>query len=191
MKKILLFGFLISIGFTHCVEVREPAIENLKDLVKKEREDFNKKTVCELFNIPKSNFNQLVQREVNQIPYWMKERNGSRVYLFEGRGLWDKIYAFTLVDKDLSKIESIIFDHKGETPEYGAKIKDDANFKKNFNKILMKDNKGDLLTMKIDTVSKRIIIGDVEIDGITGATVTVDGVCEMINKGFEKIQENK
>ena len=56
---------------------------------------------------------------------------------------------------------------------------------------MIKDNKSDLLTLKIDTIRKRIILGDVDIDGITGAKITVDNVCEMINKGFDKNQENK
>ena len=47
------------------------------------------------------------------------------------------------------------------------------------------------LEWEIDTITKRIILGDVDIDEITGAKITVDNVCEMINKGFDKNQENK
>jgi len=74
------------------------------------------------------------------------------------------------------------FDHAGETPGLGAEIKDNPSFAKQFGgKKIYRDG---------EYVSVGVIKGGAkniayEVDGISGATVTANGVGEMLYRGIK------
>ena len=122
------------------------------------------------------------------------QRNGAkRLYpLFEikhtskviltvyGDGLWDKIWAMVIVDKETLKVVDIEFDHKIETPGFGARIVEDP-FQSQFI--------GTVLQLSANNYSlvqegERLIDGRQSIDGISGATMTSKGVVNMLNEGL-------
>lgn len=99
-----------------------------------------------------------------------------------GNGLWDEIWGNIAFESDLNTITGATFDHKGETPGLGAEIKDNPTFAKNF--------KGTKIYKDGEYVSVEVKKGGAQdevyqVDGISGATVTADGVSEMLYRGIK------
>lgn len=109
--------------------------------------------------------------------------NGKRYYIFSviGNGLWDIIWGNIALESDLNTIAGVSFDHAGETPGLGAEIRDNQSWKDQFlgNRIFA-DN--ELVGVN---VRKGGAVDEVyEVDGLSGATITGDGVTDMIMEGF-------
>jgi Na+-transporting NADH:ubiquinone oxidoreductase subunit C len=120
--------------------------------------------------------------------YEYKADNGSNLYILaiRGSGLWDKIWGYVAIDKE-GTIQGVSFDHKGETPGLGAEIKDSDRFKEQFKGKKIFDVQKQLVSV---TVQKRSIKKpDHQVMGISGATITSDGVTEMLQRGI-KVYEN-
>lgn len=120
-----------------------------------------------------------------------KSAKGEEYFILSvrGNGLWDKIWGWVaLKNDDLNTVVGAAFGHKGETPGLGAEIKDNGDWKKQF-----ADNKGEQLRLyesKDKYVGLTVRKGGAkdrsyEVDGISGATVTCDGVTEMLQRGME------
>lgn len=99
-----------------------------------------------------------------------------------GNGLWDEIWGNIALEADINTIAGASFDHKGETPGLGAEIKDNPTFPRQFKGTkIYKD--GELVSV---TVRKGGAVDKTyEVDGISGATVTADGVTEMLYRGIK------
>lgn len=99
-----------------------------------------------------------------------------------GTGLWDAIWASIAIDSDLTTVVGATFDHKAETPGLGAEIKDNKSWAKQFQGKKLTNEAGDYVYV---TVRKGGAQNQrTEVDGITGATVTCDGVNDMIEEGM-------
>ena len=112
------------------------------------------------------------------------EGSGDKYYIVSvrGNGLWDEIWGNIALGSDLNTIVGATFDHKGETPGLGAEIKDNPNFSKNFKgKKIYKD--GEYVSVIVRKGGARDQV--YEVDGISGATVTADGVSEMLYRGIK------
>lgn len=116
--------------------------------------------------------------------YRFSSSNGNDYYILSirGNGLWDEIWGFIAVEDDLRTVAGASFDHTGETPGLGAEIKDNPTFSAQFEgKTIYADN-GDYTSV---VVRKGGAVNDAyEVDGISGATVTADGVSEMLYRGI-------
>lgn len=100
-----------------------------------------------------------------------------------GNGLWGPIWGFIALGADKNTIEGVVFDHKGETPGLGAKIAE-APFQDLFTaspKKIMKDGK----YVSINVVKGGLKDPEHEIDAIAGATITSNGVGQMLRAGFK------
>ncbi|MCI5081290.1 MAG: NADH:ubiquinone reductase (Na(+)-transporting) subunit C [Saprospiraceae bacterium] len=102
-----------------------------------------------------------------------------------GNGLWDEIWGNIAFEEDLNTITGATFDHKGETPGLGAEIKDNPAFSADF--------KGTKIYRDGEYVSVTVRKGGArnetyEVDGISGATVTADGVTAMLYSGIKKYE---
>jgi len=115
--------------------------------------------------------------------YPVYERNGTYVVAIRGNGLWDKIWGYIALENDLNTISGVYFDHKNETPGLGAEIKDNSAFKEQF--IGKKIFEGNNVAL---TVLKRFKKGEHFVTGISGATITCDGVTKMFAKGMSKYE---
>jgi len=98
-----------------------------------------------------------------------------------GKGLWDEIWGNIAFEDDLNTIAGVSFDHKAETPGLGAEIKDNKDFYSQF--------KGKKIYDGPELRSVYVRKGgakdpDYEVDGISGATITADGVTEMMARGL-------
>lgn len=114
--------------------------------------------------------------------YEYSANNGEKMYILSvrGNGLWDKIWGNIAVKADFSTVVGVYFGHKGETPGLGAEIKDDnKRFKPAFaGKTIYKD--GAFAPFSV----KKKNLGPNDIQAISGATVTSDGVNEMLHRGL-------
>ncbi|MEN0006421.1 MAG: FMN-binding protein, partial [Bacteroidota bacterium] len=134
--------------------------------------------------------------EERQLPLFIYSSDeGEKFYIVSvrGNGLWDEIWGNIALQSDLNTVTGAAFDHKGETPGLGAEIKDNPSFRKQF--------KGKQIYDEGEYVSVTVRKGgakdkDHEVDGISGATVTADGVTDMLYDGiknyepyFNKIRE--
>ena len=59
-----------------------------------------------------------------RLPIFIGEKDGTESYILpmHGKGLWDAIWGYIAVDKDMV-VQGVYFDHKAETPGLGANIK--------------------------------------------------------------------
>ena len=110
--------------------------------------------------------------------------DGSKYYVFSvrGNGLWDAIWGNIALAPDLNTVLGASFDHAGETPGLGAEIKDNAGWKSQFEgkQIYNGDKFVGIVVRKggaVDPVH--------DVDGLSGATVTGDGVTKMLYTGLK------
>lgn len=118
------------------------------------------------------------------LPLFIYEKDGKPNYIMSvrGSGLWDDIWGNIAIDSDINTIVGAAFDHQGETPGLGAEIKDNPSFPSQFaGKKLYNDGVyTSVYVRKGGARDKRF-----EVDGISGATVTADGVSEMLYRGLK------
>lgn len=101
-----------------------------------------------------------------------------------GSGLWDEIWANVAIASDFNTIAGISFDHKSETPGLGAEIKDNPAFGARFKGKKLFDESGTYKSVIV--VKGGVKDTDHEVDGISGATITTDGVGDMMYKGLKQ-----
>lgn len=104
------------------------------------------------------------------------------VFSVRGNGLWDAIWGNIALASDLNTVMGASFDHAGETPGLGAEIKDNAGWKSQFEgkKIYDGDKFVSIIVRKGGAVDP-----DHDVDGLSGATVTGDGVTKMLWNGLK------
>lgn len=122
--------------------------------------------------------------EERQYPMFVYSGDKGNYYIMpvRGNGLWDKIWGYIAIQGDFSTVAGVSFGHKAETPGLGAEIKDNANFKKQFNGRKIYNEQGDFVSVNVrkgGAKDKRY-----EVNSISGATVTCDGVTEMLKRGI-------
>lgn len=103
--------------------------------------------------------------------------DGSRKYIFPmaGSGLWGPIWGYMALNDDLNTVFGAAFSHKGETPGLGAEIETE-HFSNEFKGKQLYDGEA----FKSIAVVKRGAQGPYQVDGITGGTMTSQGVQRMI-----------
>ncbi len=117
-----------------------------------------------------------------RLPLFIGEKDSKTFYIapIRGKGLWDAIWAYVAMDKDMV-VQGVFFDHTGETAGLGA------NINKRF---FMDDFIGEHLLSNGVFKGIKVAKGnadplnkdktDHEIDAIAGATITGDGVSAML-----------
>jgi Na+-transporting NADH:ubiquinone oxidoreductase subunit C len=111
--------------------------------------------------------------------------DGKKFYIFNvrGKGLWDEIWGNIAIEADLNTIAGVAFDHKAETPGLGAEIKDSKAFQDQFigKKLYGQDGSMKSVMVRKGGAKDKVY----EVDGISGATITSDGVTEMMARGMK------
>lgn len=94
-----------------------------------------------------------------------------------GMGLWGAINGYVAINADKSTVFGTYFDHESETAGLGAEIKDNRAWQNQFQgkKLFAQDPHKIALA-----VSKKVEDPSTQVDGITGATLTSNGVTEML-----------
>ncbi len=106
------------------------------------------------------------------------DRPSKYAFPVSGKGLWSMLYGYLSLEADLETIAGISFYKHGETPGLGAEI-EKAWFLSQFaGKQLYADGKPtNFLVTKPGYAT-----GDMEVDGISGATLTGKGVEKLVQK---------
>lgn len=120
--------------------------------------------------------------------YTYKKADGEDFYVVNvrGKGLWDEIWGCIALEKDLNTIAGVAFDHKAETPGLGAEIKDNIAWKNQFTGKKLFTNDGEFKSVYVRKGGAKDPV--YEVDGISGATITADGVTEMLARGIKYYQ---
>lgn len=140
--------------------------------------------------ISKEAFTVDIAKEKGKFPIFNAEKDGKKFYVIpvRGMGLWDAIWGYVSVDENF-KVDGIVFDHKAETPGLGGEITQDY-FQKRFVGENVFDASGNLQGLK---VIKGYAGGDNktdgEVDAISGATLTGNGVTEMLVRGLKPYEK--
>jgi len=120
--------------------------------------------------------------------YLWKEGEQTTRYAFpvSGKGLWSTIYGYLALDADLSTIIGVTFYRHGETPGLGAEIATKAFQKQFVGKRVFKEGELQRLEVVKGTVANRYPEGnDHAVDGISGATLTGNGLNQFMNRDLE------
>lgn len=118
------------------------------------------------------------------LPLYIYNNSGEKFYILSvrGNGLWDEIWGNIALKGDMNTVVGAAFDHKGETPGLGAEIKDNPTFAAQF-KDKQIYNDGEYVSVNVRKGGARDL--QHEVDGISGATVTANGVSEMLYRGIK------
>ncbi|MFL2591376.1 MAG: NADH:ubiquinone reductase (Na(+)-transporting) subunit C [Flavobacteriaceae bacterium] len=127
-----------------------------------------------------------IKKDINQqrYPLFVAEMDEKKYFIIplRGSGLWDAIWGYVALEDDMSTIKGIVFDHKGETAGLGAEITQQW-FQDRFvgEKIFNSSSKlVGINVSKLNNDPKNLDKNDHEVDAISGATITGDGVSDMI-----------
>lgn len=109
----------------------------------------------------------------------------SYVFPVYGNGLWDYIWGYIAVAGDLETINGAIFDHKGETPGLGARITD-ADIQTRFVGKKIFNTAGELDAPHFQKGEGNDYSSNPhKVDGLSGATITANGVNSMLDAYLE------
>ena len=119
------------------------------------------------------------------LPLYTYTDGAEKYYIMNvrGKGLWDEIWGNIAFEKDLKTIAGVDFDHTAETPGLGAEIKDNSAWKKQFIGKTTYDETGNFTSVVV--VKGGAKIPAYQVDGISGATITANGVGEMLHRGLQ------
>ena len=108
------------------------------------------------------------------------------VVSLKGMGLWGGISGYLAVDKD-SKVYGAYFNHESETAGLGAEIKDSQAWQEKFIGKKIFDEKGNVIL----SVVKKVEDPESQVDCVTGATLTSNGVDAMLKDCLKNVKPTK
>jgi Na+-transporting NADH:ubiquinone oxidoreductase subunit C len=146
--------------------------------------------VVEEVNILK-NYKKDPKDRVYPVFMYMNEQDPSKVEAYilplYGAGLWDKIWGFAALDSNLETIVGVAFDHKAETPGLGARIKD-AEVRDRYVGKKIYDVSGAMMSVSMLKGEGNANLNEHQVDGLSGATLTANGVNSMMKQYLQSYQ---
>lgn len=127
--------------------------------------------------------------EIQRYPLYIANVENEKFYVIplRGAGLWAEIWGYIALREDINTIKGVSFDHKSETAGLGAEITEDW-FIDSFTDEKINDSQGNFVGVyltKSNNDPRNEDKMDNEVDAISGATITGDGVSDMI---IERVQ---
>lgn len=124
--------------------------------------------------------------------YLLQDAEGNvKKYIFpvRGKGLWSVLYGFLSVEPDFQTISGLTYYTHGETPGLGGEV-DNPAWKKQWT--IKENRKGEMVGKQIfgddGEVKISVVKGkaqdDFSVDGLAGATITSNGVTNMLEFWF-------
>ena len=125
--------------------------------------------------------------------YLLKNNDGTidkLILPIHGYGLWSTLYGFVALEEDTNEIFGLQFYKHAETPGLGAEV-DNPKWKAQWKGKKLRNKDGDLMIQ----VSKKTGPSEYHIDAIAGATITSNGVNNLVRfwigeAGFKKFLTN-
>lgn len=123
------------------------------------------------------------------LPVYICNVSGETKYIvpMTGRGLWGGLWGYMSINADLQTVYGAYFSHEGETAGLGALIADEP-FQDQFKgKHLFADTASMQIALTV-VKNGKVEPGkeNYEVDGVTGATLTSNGVAEMVTQGLQQ-----
>ncbi|MBP7919813.1 MAG: NADH:ubiquinone reductase (Na(+)-transporting) subunit C [Parabacteroides sp.] len=114
------------------------------------------------------------------LPVFVASIDGETKYIMamSGAGLWGPLWGYMSVNEDKSTVYGADFSHQGETPGLGAEITQSFFSKEFYDKKLFNEA-GEFKSIAIVKPGKTAE-GQDYVDGISGGTITSQGVNQMI-----------
>ena len=127
--------------------------------------------------------------DTQRFPLYIANVENEKFYVIplRGAGLWAEIWGYIALKEDINTIKGVSFDHKSETAGLGAEITEDW-FIDSFTDEKINDSQGNFVGVyltKSNNDPRNEDKMDNEVDAISGATITGDGVSDMI---IERVQ---
>ena len=122
--------------------------------------------------------------DTQRFPLYIANVENEKFYVIplRGAGLWAEIWGYIALREDINTIKGVSFDHKSETAGLGAEITEDW-FIDSFTDEKINDSQGNFVGVyltKSNNDPRNEDKMDNEVDAISGATITGDGVSDMI-----------
>lgn len=154
-----------------------------------------KKQILFSLNIPRDIDNAEAEAKYKEIVKEEKNVDGNNIYICEvdgkpkyviplkGMGLWGGISGYISINEDKSTVYGAYFNHESETAGLGAEIKDSKAWQDKFQgKKVFKEGSDEVVL----SVVKKVDSPDCQVDAVTGATLTSDGVNDMLHECISK-----
>ncbi len=110
--------------------------------------------------------------------------NGQTKYVIPvyGMGLWGAISGYIAINDDKETVYGAYFNHESETAGLGANIKDDQSWQEQFQgKHLFAGNNHASIALAVE---KNVEDKQTQVNAVTGATLTSNGVTQMLQEGL-------
>ena len=99
-------------------------------------------------------------------------------------GLWGPISGYIALNEDKATVYGVYFNHESETAGLGAEIKDNAVWQAKFQgKKLFAGGNDKAIALGVE---KKVDDPATQVDAVTGATLTSNGVRDMLHEGLSK-----
>ena len=123
-----------------------------------------------------------------KLPLYVAKVNNDTIYVVPlyGRGLWGGISGYLALKKDFDTVFGSYFTHESETAGLGARIVEEEFQDKFIGKKAFSDSTFQKVAL---VLSKKIENPEHEVDAITGATLTSNGVSEMFQTSLLPYQK--
>ena len=127
--------------------------------------------------------------DVNGAPVFVANIEGNTKYVLKlhGAGLWGGIGGYLALDADKNTIYGINFNHESETPGLGAEIVTEK-FRSQFPGKHIRNAAGEVVSVAVLKAGK-MAEGQEQVDALSGATITCDGVSTMIATNLAEYAE--
>ncbi len=132
-----------------------------------------------------------IKKDINsqRFPLYVANIDDNRYYIIplRGNGLWNAIWGYIALKEDVNTIKGVSFGHQAETAGLGAEITEDWFTNSFVDEKILNDN-GDFVGVyvtKTNNDPENADKNDNEVDAISGATITGDGVADMIKERLE------
>ena len=104
----------------------------------------------------------------------------------KGMGLWGGISGYVTIDPE-GKVFGAYFNHESETAGLGAEIKDSQEWQEKFIGKQIWDENGNVVL----SIVKKVEDAASQVDVVTGATLTSNGVDAMLKDGLKNVKPTK
>ena len=124
-----------------------------------------------------------------RFPLYLAQVDSLKYYIvpLRGSGLWNAIWGYIALEGDKNTIKGAVFDHKAETAGLGAEITQKW-FQDRFTGEKIFNDNGELVGINVSKTNNDpngMDKDDNEVDAISGATITGDGVTDMIKERLQ------
>ena len=146
-------------------------IKELSTILNAFRIEYTKENITEIFD------NNIETIELSGLVYY-KISSGIMAFPFEGPGLWGSIIGVMAMEADAKTISNVAIKFQEETPGLGSRIAG----KEYLDTLIKKQFKPELILVAAGKAKS-----DVEVDGLTGATLSCKAFIDILNDQYGKI----